>query len=542
MGLASCPRVDTSLRAPTGAERAAAILLVTGAFAVVLAAFPFKDFDLDRFFVPKELVLAITTASVAVALIESSRRIGLARLDLLLLGWLALNAISAIVATNVWLAARALGVAVGGVATFWCARALACTAAGRWIVGGLAFATVLASATALAQAYGWEPEYVSINRAPGGTLGNRNFIAHLAAIGLPALVYLTLGAARWYGSLLPAAGLAISAAALIMSRTRAAWLAIIVAGGVLLLAAFWRRSVVFTGGVRLRALVTVLSVAGGAAAAILLPNELNWRSESPYLESATGVVNYREGSGRGRLIQYRNSLQLALENPVLGVGPGNWSVAYPEVASRRDPSLDNSGMTANPWPSSDWVAFLAERGFIAFGTIVVAFALMGLGALHRVARATTTAGALRALALAGTVLITAAVGLFDAVLLLAAPSLIAWALIGALMAPVATRWTFTPGEGTRRVGLVLALTFAALFVVRGTSQAIAMAVYADAPRRAASVRRAAEIDPGSYRLRLRAAQSYASRGQCRNAVRHARAASALYPNAPAPRGVLRRCR
>jgi O-antigen ligase len=540
--LASFRRVDTSLRAPSGAERVASAVLVLGAVAVVLAALPFKPFDLDRFFVPKELILALTTASIAVALIETSRRIEVARIDLVLLAWLALNTVSAAFATNGWLAGRALGVTAGGVATFWCARAIACTGAGRWVVPGLAFATVVASATSLAQAYGWSSEFISVNRAPGGTLGNRNFVAHLAAIGVPALLYLTLGSRRWYGSILPAAGLATSAAALVMSRTRAAWLALAVAGMVLLAAAVWRRRIIFTGAVLGRATLAVVLIAGAAAAAITLPNELRWNSDSPYLETATDVVNYREGSGRGRLIQYRNSAKLAIDNPLLGVGPGNWSVAYPDVASRRDPSLDDSGMTANPWPSSDWVAFLAERGIPAFLALAMTFFLTAVSALRRVARATTTAGGMRALALAGTVLVTALVGAFDAVLLLGAPSLIAWALIGALMAPVNARWSFTPSESVRRIALVLALALAALFIVRGISQVLAMAVYSDSPKRAATIARAARMDPGSYRLRMRAAQSAANRGQCRTAIQHAEAARDLYPNAPGPKAILRRCR
>lgn len=517
-------------------------MLIAGAVAVVLAALPYKPFDLDRFFVPKELVLALTTASIAVALIETSRRIEVARIDLVLLAWLVLNAVSAALATNGWLAGRAFGVTAGGVATFWCARAIACTGAGRWVVPGLALATVVASVTSLAQAYGWSSEFVSVNRAPGGTLGNRNFVAHLAAIGVPALLYLTLGSRRWYGSILPAVGLATSAAALVMSRTRAAWLALIVAGMVLLGAAVWRRGIILTRAVLGRAVLALVLIGAAAGAAITLPNELRWNSDSPYLETATDVVNYREGSGRGRLIQYRNSVTLALDNPLFGVGPGNWSVAYPEVASRRDPSLDNSGMTANPWPSSDWVAFLAERGIPAFVALTLTFLLIALGALRRVAHATTTAGGMRALALGGTVLVTALVGAFDAVLLLGAPSLIAWALIGALMAPVNARWSFTPGEAARRIALVIALALAALFVVRGISQVLAMAVYSESPNRAATIARAARIDPGSYRLRIRAAQAAANRGECRTAIRHAEAARDLYPDAAAPRAVLRRCR
>lgn len=533
--------MTTDLRAPSSAERAAATILILGAFAVVLTALPYKAFDLDRFFVPKELVLAVTTVSIAVVLIETSRRVSLARIDVLLIVWLLANTASALFAENHWLAFRALGVTVGGVVAFWCARAIACTRAGNAVVAGLALATVAASATALAQAYGWEPEYVSLNRAPGGTLGNRNFVAHLAAIGLPALIYTALAARTWLLSLVAAVGIATSAAALVMSRTRAAWLALLVAGAALLLAALWRRRILFVGAVRARAIAAVLITAAGVGAAVTLPNELNWRSDSPYLESATGVVNFREGSGRGRLIQYRNSMVLARENLLLGVGPGNWSVAYPDVAPRNDPSIASTGMTANPWPSSDWVAYAAERGVIAFATIVLTVAIIALGALHRVARATTTEGGLRALALAGTVMITFIVGSFDAVLLLGAPSLIAWALIGALMAPVRSQWSFTPSPTLRRVSLVAALAFATLFVVRGTGQAIAMMVYSDGPGRIATVRRAATIDPGSYRIRMRAAELELARGSCRAARRHAQAAQALYPDAPAPRRILRQC-
>jgi hypothetical protein len=42
---------------PTAFERAALVVLQVGAIAVVIAAVVYKQFELDRFFVPKELVL-----------------------------------------------------------------------------------------------------------------------------------------------------------------------------------------------------------------------------------------------------------------------------------------------------------------------------------------------------------------------------------------------------------------------------------------------------------------------------------------------------
>ena len=53
---------------------------------------------------------------------------------------------------------------------------------------------------------------------------------------------------------------------------------------------------------------------------------------------------------------------MAAAHPLLGVGTGNWSVRYPRYAPASDPSMTDVGLTANPWPSSDWVAVLSERG------------------------------------------------------------------------------------------------------------------------------------------------------------------------------------
>ena len=41
---------------PPRADRVALLLVQAGAIAVVLASLPYKAFDLDRYFVPKELV------------------------------------------------------------------------------------------------------------------------------------------------------------------------------------------------------------------------------------------------------------------------------------------------------------------------------------------------------------------------------------------------------------------------------------------------------------------------------------------------------
>src|SRR5947209_2048837 len=124
-------------------------------------------------------------------------------------------------------------------------------------------------------------------------------------------------------------------------------------------------------------------------------------------------------------------------HPVFGVGPGNWPVVYPKFASRNDPSMSqDSGLTANPWPSSVWVAYLSERGFVAPALLLLAMlGLLGraLGDLRRAGR--DAERVLMDIALVGTLLATAVVGAFDAVLLLAVPTFFVWTLAGALAPP-----------------------------------------------------------------------------------------------------------
>lgn len=521
-------------------QRAALRVLQLGALVVVLVSAPYKSFDLDRFFVPKELVLNACVLVVTLLCLWRARRIALSRVDQLLALWLVLGAVSAVFATNWWLAGRAVAISLAGAACFWCARALARAGLSRPLVAALAFAGVLGAATALLQAYGVRTELFSLNRAPGGTFGNRNFMAHLCAITLPALLFAAVRApsraalARWCG------GTAIVAAALILSRSRAAWLSI-VAGLVVLLFAGVLAMRTRDGTFRLRRLVLVaLAAAAGAAAALALPNTLDWKSDSPYLDTAHSLVNYKGGSGKGRLVQYANSLQMSLRHPVLGVGPGNWPVVYPRFASEDDPSLGQDGMTSNPWPSSDWVTFVSERGVVALVLLVLAVLALGLDALRAVRSGADEESRISSAVLLATLAALLVVGSFDAVLLLPIPALVGWALIGALAARSRERATVTLGLPARLLVMVVIAAVGSVAVARNGAQLGAMSLYSTSTR-GAVLERASALDPGSYRIHAKLAEAYRNRGDCPRARAHANVAHQLFPSAPAAKRLLAAC-
>ena len=526
---------------PAATTRLAAIVIQVAAFAIVLAALPYSQFELDRYTFPKELVLGVTAVAATLFCLASARRLTLFVVDVLLLAYLGVSAVSTLFATNGWLAFRSLGVSLAGAALFWCARTVARAGRGEALLVGLCAAVVLGALTGLAQAYGLvTTNLASLSRAPGGTFGNRNFMAHLVAIGLPVLLYVALEARSRARFLLAAIGVSLAAAALVLSRSRAGWLGAGASGLFLVVEGLWLGRLWMEARVQRRVLQLAAVLLASLALALVLPNRLNWRSDSPYLESLTGVANYKEGSGRGRLIQYGNTLSMAADRPLLGVGPGNWPVFYPRYMSPADPSFDPDDIIpTNPWPSSDWMAVAAERGFLAVGLLVLVGASIALGAWARVRHGTRQVPALTDLAIVATLLAVTVVGAFDAVLVLPVPTLFAWTIIGALASSARPIGEIPLTPRSRRGALTGVALIGLLLVGRSAAQTLAMGLFTGGRR--SDMVRAAALDPGSYRIRMLLARSWARAGRCDRAIPLARDARELFPNHPAPRQLLRAC-
>jgi O-antigen ligase len=527
----------------TGArDRRALFALQAGAVLVVLAALPYPLFQLDRYTFIKELVLFAAALAAGLFTLAGARSVTLFMADALIGGFLALSLLSALFATNGWLAARAFGVSLAGAALFWTARSVTRSGDGPRLLAALAAAVVVGAATGLIQAYGLvTSDLASATRAPGGTFGNRNFMAHMAAIGLPLLILVALQARRRRDFALAGAGLALTTAALVLSRSRAAWLGAAACLVFLAVEGFWIGRLGADPWIRRRTLALGSAALAGLLLALALPNRLNWRSESPYLDSLAGVANYKEGSGRGRLIQYGNTLEMAGDHPVLGVGPGNWPVHYPKYRSPGDPSFDaDDAIPTNPWPSSDWMAFLAERGLPASLLLVVVGASIALGAWARVRHRTRRAPDLGDVTIVATLIALVVVGAFDAVLLLPAPTFFIWTTVGALAtAPRPVRVVPLSPAARRRLTLAVAIAGTPL-LAHSLSQVAAMAIAGDGGRDALQL--AARADPGSYRIHMLLAEQWRTASRCDRARPHAERAAHLYPEHPAPRALLRACR
>ncbi|MBW3534460.1 MAG: O-antigen ligase family protein, partial [Gemmatimonadetes bacterium] len=508
------PRASVTER-PVGRPRITTGVLVVGTLAVVLVGVDSALFDLERHLAPKTLALHLT--AFALLAVGAARPMRALRdpPGLLLLAFVAWSGLSSLLAANRWLALRAWGVSFSALVVFVACRSLARER--RWgALAGLAACVVLAAALGAAQAYGVDWPWLADSRAPGGTFGNRNFLAHVAAIAAPGLLVLVLRSRHPARAAAGMVGLAVLAVAVVLTRSRAAWLAGLTGLAVVALTMMWGRwRAARPGGVRALAAAAILAAA--VAAAVAVPNRLQWTSDAPYAHTLGRIADYREGSGRGRLVQYRNSLDLVRGRPVLGVGPGNWFVHYPRVTGPGDPAWSGHlAIPTNPWPSSDWVAFVVERG--PLGALLLALA--GAAACVRAWTATGRGAAAdpwAAPALFGTLAAAGVAGAFDAVLLLAAPSFLVWATVGLLLPPAGATVEsggVAPGRGRwpRRAGLAVA----AVLVTISALETAAIAVTRER-RDADTLERSARLAPWEHRPHLLLGEQ----GRCDHALRAA---------------------
>lgn len=521
-------------------DRLIRVVVEVGVIAAMIIALPYKLFELDRYFVPKELVLHVAALIIALVLVARRRLLTFDIVDGLIAFFLLWSVASALFATNHWVAQRSVAISISGAIIFWGTRAVARAGTYRPILVAVAIATVCTAALCLAQAYGLDTEYFSTNRAPGGTFGNRNFVAHIAVIGLPSLVWCTVTARRPMGALLGSIGAALVGAALVLSRSRAAWLAVAASIVVLLIPMIASRKYWRGGSVGGRFARLSLAAVIGGMVAIVMPNSLNWNSDSPYLDSARGMVDYKKGSGRGRVAQYTNSLHMAVSSPVFGVGPGNWPVRYVRFAPSNDRSLADDGMTANPWPSSDWVAFISERGIIPTIALLGGFAVLFFRALRRWNELANPDAVLAQCALAGTIVAMMVVSAFDAVLLLGAPVFLVWAVLGTTSGIRPPPRTLSVPPSALGVASVALLLMTIVSTARSVAQTVSMTMVGRGGMTAGWVSGAA-WDPGSYRINLRVAELYSRRGHCSAARPYARRAVSLFPNSPQAKRIARNC-
>ena len=251
------------------------------------------------------------------------------------------------------------------------------------------------------------PFALPIISVPGSTFGNRNMAAEAVAMALPfGCAVLASQGLRWRrvsdgargaGTLRPWLMVGLLLAQLLYlaaTRARGAWL-----GGALGIAAFvvvrrpaWPRAT----------RLLLIPVAAAVLVAALLPGR--WRARDAYdtkrFETGSRVVldafDPTSSVARTRLGLWRRTLAVYREHPLSGVGPGNFSVLFPQHAGP-DAAADGvmSATMVPRRPHNELLERLAETGPLGAAAFVAMFvtAIAAALATARAARAGATTGA-----------------------------------------------------------------------------------------------------------------------------------------------------
>jgi putative inorganic carbon (HCO3(-)) transporter len=506
--------------------------LAGGLLATLWVAVPRAWLVADRFTFPKGLLFHAAALLTGVACLAVPRRWRLDSVDLAAVAFAGLGALSALtVAHNTWLALGALGVTLSGTLLFLATRAVSGKGRREELllavlvgVGVLALSVVLEAQGLLD---GLSPE----KRAPGGLLGHRNRAAHLLVLALPVLWRgLMLAKSRRVLGLFLGTG-ALMGMAITLSRSRAAWLAVGVLA-VLLLAA-WVMGGTRAAGARGRTVALVAALLGGVAVAVVTPTALEWRGS--YADTLRRVGEHDAGSGRGRLIQYMNTLRMVAAAPLLGVGPGNWTVQYPRFATPGDPSYSEGALVpVDALPQADWVGLLAERGVPALLVLAAAGALLLVGAWKRTRDGESEEARRDGWTLLAVLVALAVLGALDTVLLTPPATFLVAVGVGALAPARRERVTFSFEAGRRWAAMAGVVLLTGLPLGYGAVRGHARQLVYQEPRSAERYARAARLDPGAYEARVLLGDSEVRRGRCEQGLAILREANHLFPHAKAP--------
>jgi O-antigen ligase len=483
----------------------------------------------ENFVVPKELALhAAALLGLAIVLVRA-RPLTASRIEAVILAALLLSvgAFSA-VQYNRWWAFRALSLSISAAVVFWTARSVRDAGAVAAVLTWSALAAGALALMVLLEAHGVIPRISMAGRGPAGAGGNRNFTAHLLVLSLPALwlAIARLEATRMQRTLATCAAGLVSAA-VVMSRARAAWLAGIVALAIIIVSALRMHDRKTTISVGLVAGALLL----GLLVAQLPARGISWREPSPYRNTLAGLLDLKAGTGRGRLIQYENTLKMIAAHPLLGVGPGRWSLIYPEFATAGDPSFrPATPRSVNRLPNSDWIGIASERGLAVLVLVVVAGVLIARVAwriLSSKAATTHTSVRLTAVTLIATLAAALVLGTFDAVLLRPEPAFYLAVMVGFWYGSLENE-SRPLGLRVRRIGLAGIGIILAISIAETGMRGLALPLRRSGT--VADLERALDLDRGNYALAAELAMTEAQAGHCGEARQHYERAFALNRN------------
>jgi len=230
----------------------------------------------------------------------------------------------------------------------------------------------------------WVPQSVP----PGSTFSNRNMASHYVAICFPLALGLIAVSRNVWGRTLGAICVVASLLFLFYTKTRSAWVAVLV---VILATALGLPMIIGrTGWTHVRRPVVHAAVAlllGACLVGVLVIEDV-LESDEAMVERLASMVGADRGTVGLRTIFWKNSLAMARDHPVTGVGLGNFKLVYPRYhrAAQIDWTFGEEHQLRRV--HNDHLQILAELGLVGLVAWIAIFACAFLLAWRCLRRAT----------------------------------------------------------------------------------------------------------------------------------------------------------
>lgn len=282
-----------------------------------------------------------------------------------LLFWLVV-VLSALLSDRPTLSLLPLAVESGYLILFLFLLAYLVPASFETIARAAAVCAVIVSIVGISQAAG-AFTFIPSSAQPSSTLGHRNLAAAYVISILPYVAVEAVRSKSWRDRLIGWGGVGLCVAFVIATRSRAAWIGGLTGASIVALAYFrgkmgpvrWSHG----AGILVASLVVAVSLRVDVRPSS--SGEAMWHEKTDLLDAARSVAD--EGGDKGRLQLWERTLEMIQNQPIIGVGLGQWRVAYPAVAKGH--MIDSRAAPIRP--HNDLLSIWAESGTVAAALILL---------------------------------------------------------------------------------------------------------------------------------------------------------------------------
>jgi len=252
--------------------------------------------------------------------------------------------------------------AVGGEAVLFAMFVIAASTSPRRGIRHLAWmmtlSGLLTSLYALYQVLARDPIYGEHIHDPFATFGNSNFAANFLVVAIPMTALAWWHTKNRWLRILCTAAILLEIYFLVRTKSRGGWIA--VSTGCMVAFFSMMRHTGFRNFLRTRRFLYSAAFLVLAGISLLLTTTTATTRHSIF-DEAVSTFDLDHPTIRFRILAWKSSLKLAWESFPLGVGPGNFSVVYPTVASPQEHEILGSD-TSTAHAHNDYLQVFAETG------------------------------------------------------------------------------------------------------------------------------------------------------------------------------------